>query len=87
MIITSVLIIMNLLFDCVRMLLSSKPLSSLMKLTFTYLAKHNSRIWNDENPRKIQERPLHSLRVTVWCGINASTVIGQCIFSIMMAQQ
>ncbi|KAF2345053.1 Protein of unknown function DUF4817 [Trinorchestia longiramus] len=41
-----------------------------------HVNRHNSRIWCNENPREIQERPLHSLRVTVWCGITASNVIG-----------
>ena len=45
-----------------------------------HVNRHNSRIWSDENPREIQERPLHSLRVTVWCGISASRVYGPYFF-------
>ena len=41
-----------------------------------HVNRHNSRIWSDENPREIQERPLHCPRVTVWCGISASRVYG-----------
>ena len=36
--------------------------------------RHNSIIWSDKNPQEIQERPLHSLRVTVWCGVTAEAV-------------
>ena len=42
--------------------------------------RHNSRIWSAENPREIQERPLHFLRVTMWCGISASRVYGLYFF-------
>ena len=41
---------------------------------------HNSRIWIDENPREIQERPLNCPRVTVWWGISASRVYGPYFF-------
>ena len=33
-----------------------------------------------ENPRQTQERPLHSLRVTVWCGTSAGNVLGPYFF-------
>ena len=45
-----------------------------------HVNNHNSRIWSAENPREIQERPLHSLHVTVWCGISASRVYGPYFF-------
>lgn len=45
-----------------------------------HVNRHNSRIWSNENPQEIQERPLHSPRVTVWCGITASTVFGPYFF-------
>jgi len=35
--------------------------------------KQNFRYWAERNPRELQERPLHSLRVTVWC-----TVVDWC---------
>jgi hypothetical protein len=31
--------------------------------------KQNFRYWAADNPRQLHERPLHSERVTVWCGI------------------
>jgi hypothetical protein len=34
------------------------------------------RYWSETNPQKLHERPLHSARVTVWCGISASRIIG-----------
>ena len=42
--------------------------------------RHNSRIWSHENPHQIQERPLHSPRVTVWCGISAGFLLGPYFF-------
>ena len=45
-----------------------------------HVNRHNSRIWSDENPRVIQERPLHCPRVIVCCGISASRVHGPCFF-------
>ena len=40
----------------------------------------SSRICSHENPRQTQERPLHSPRVTVWCGISAANVLGPYFF-------
>jgi hypothetical protein len=34
-----------------------------------YINTQNSRIWNAENPHTFHKRPLHSLKVGVWCGI------------------
>ena len=34
--------------------------------------RRNSTIWGAEKPPEIQERPLPSFRVSVWCGISAS---------------
>ena len=31
--------------------------------------KQNFRYWAESNPRSLRERPLHCLRVTVWCAI------------------
>ena len=45
-----------------------------------YVNRHNSRIWSSENPEQTQERPLHSPRVTVWCGLNAVSVLGPYFF-------
>ncbi|GBL82575.1 hypothetical protein AVEN_263665-1 [Araneus ventricosus] len=38
--------------------------------------KQNFHYWALNNPRQIHERPLHSERVTVWCAVADSGVIG-----------
>jgi len=38
--------------------------------------KHNFRYWAERNPSELQERPLHSPRVTVWCAVADFGVIG-----------
>ena len=42
--------------------------------------KQNFRYWAERNPREIQERPLHSPRVTVWCAVADFGVIDPYIF-------
>ncbi|GFX12675.1 uncharacterized protein TNCV_3157961 [Trichonephila clavipes] len=41
---------------------------------------HNCRIWDTENPRTFQEIPLHSPKVTVWCGFTATFLLGPFFF-------
>jgi hypothetical protein len=41
---------------------------------------HNCRIWDTENPRTFQEIPLHSPKVTVWCGFTATFILGPFFF-------
>lgn len=45
-----------------------------------YVNKQNCRIWGRENPREIIEKPMHPLRVTVWCGFSANGVLGPHFF-------
>ena len=40
----------------------------------------NMRYWSDENPRVIEEQPLHSPKVTVWMGVASFGVIGPYFF-------
>ncbi|GBM36494.1 hypothetical protein AVEN_249684-1 [Araneus ventricosus] len=40
----------------------------------------NCRIWTRENPFKIQPLPLHSQKVTVWCGFTAAFIVGPFFF-------
>ncbi|EFN78033.1 hypothetical protein EAI_06421, partial [Harpegnathos saltator] len=35
--------------------------------------RQNCRIWGAENPRAIVEKQMHPQRVTVWCGLKASS--------------
>jgi hypothetical protein len=42
--------------------------------------KQNFRYWAERNPRDLQERPLHSPRVTVWCAVADFGVIGPYFF-------
>ncbi|GFX12557.1 uncharacterized protein TNCV_3156781 [Trichonephila clavipes] len=41
---------------------------------------HNCHIWDTENPRTFQEIPLHSPKVTVWCGFTATFILGPFFF-------
>lgn len=40
----------------------------------------NCRYWANENPRDIQQQPLHSEKVIVWCGVASFGVIGPYFF-------
>ncbi|GFV69200.1 uncharacterized protein TNCV_3861241 [Trichonephila clavipes] len=41
---------------------------------------YNCRIWDTESPRTFQEIPLHSPKVTVWCGFTATFILGPFFF-------
>ena len=45
-----------------------------------YVNKQNIRFWARENPQKLHEKPLHSERVTVWCAMTSTCVIGPYFF-------
>ncbi|GFW74902.1 uncharacterized protein TNCV_2677701 [Trichonephila clavipes] len=51
-------------------LISSKPV----------IPDFSCRIWDTENPRTFQEIPLHSPKVTVWCGLTATFILGPFFF-------
>ena len=42
--------------------------------------KLNCRIWASEHPREIHEHLLFPLKVTVWCGVTSSRIIGPYFF-------
>ena len=42
--------------------------------------KQNFRYWATENPREIYKRPLHSPKVTVWCAMGKTAIIGPYFF-------
>ncbi|GFW39649.1 uncharacterized protein TNCV_3188201 [Trichonephila clavipes] len=41
---------------------------------------HNCRIWETDNPHSTLQVPLHSPKVTVWCGFFASFILGPYFF-------
>jgi hypothetical protein len=42
--------------------------------------KQNFRYWSAENPHMLHQKPLHSEKVTVWCGVSAFGVLGPYFF-------
>jgi hypothetical protein len=42
--------------------------------------KQNCRYWAAENPRQLHQRPLHSPKVTVWCGVTKFGIVGPYFF-------
>jgi len=45
-----------------------------------YVNKQNYGSWAPENPQGLHQRPLHSERLTVWCGIASFGVLGPYYF-------
>ncbi|GFU11159.1 transposable element tc3 transposase [Trichonephila clavipes] len=41
---------------------------------------HNCQIWESDNPHSTLQVPLHSPKVTVWCGFSASFILGPYFF-------
>ncbi|GFY28597.1 DUF4817 domain-containing protein [Trichonephila clavipes] len=41
---------------------------------------HDCRIWATSNPREYTQKPLHSPKVTAWCGFTGSFIIGPFFF-------
>jgi hypothetical protein len=42
--------------------------------------KQNRRFWAAENPRELHQRPLHTAKVSVWCGISQVGITGPYFF-------
>jgi hypothetical protein len=42
--------------------------------------KQNFRYWAAENPNMLHQKPLHSEKVTVWCGVSAFGVLWPYFF-------
>lgn len=42
--------------------------------------QQNCRYWASENPKILHERPLHSPKVTVWCAVTGTVIIGPYFF-------
>ncbi|GFV89762.1 DUF4817 domain-containing protein [Trichonephila clavipes] len=47
--------------------------------------KRNCHIWATSNPREYTQKPLHSTKVTAWCGFTGSFIIGP--FSLKRSAQ
>jgi hypothetical protein len=45
-----------------------------------YVNKQNFRYWSDNNPLQLRTKPLHSEKVTIWCGVSTFAVIGPYFF-------
>jgi hypothetical protein len=45
-----------------------------------YVNKQNYRFWAAENPRELHQRPLHTAKVSVWCGILRVGIVGPYFF-------
>jgi hypothetical protein len=43
-------------------------------------SSQNCHYWATENPRSIHQKPLHSEKVIVWCGVESFGVIGPYFF-------
>jgi len=48
----------------------------------SYVNKQNYRYWAPENPQQLHQRPLHSERLTVCCGIASFGVLGPHFFEV-----
>lgn len=45
-----------------------------------YVNKHNMRYWSSQNPKELHHKPLHSPKVTVWCGVSTERIFGPYFF-------
>jgi hypothetical protein len=45
-----------------------------------FVNKQNLRYWSSVNPKELHEMPLHSPKVTVWCGVGAFRIVGPYFF-------
>ena len=45
-----------------------------------HVNKQTARFWASDNPKVIHQRPLHAAKVTVWCGITSSRIVGPHFF-------
>ena len=42
--------------------------------------QHNARIWGTENPQAVEEVPMRSEKVMVWCSMHNIKIIGPYFF-------
>ena len=53
-------------------------------LTNGTLNQHNARIWGAENPQAVEEEPMRSEKVMVWCTMNKNRSMGLISFAGLM---
>ena len=41
-----------------------------------YVNKQNCRFWAADNPQELHQRPLHTAKVSVWCGTSKVGIVG-----------
>lgn len=46
-----------------------------------YVSSQNNHWWSAENPNCQIEKPLHSGKIGVWCGISRNKIIGPLFFT------
>ena len=46
-----------------------------------YISSQSSRVWSSENPHKFVEKPLHSIKIGVWCAMSRRCIIGPIFFT------
>ena len=45
-----------------------------------FIKKQNMQYWSPVNPKELHDMPLHSPKVTVWCGVGAIRIVGSYFF-------
>ena len=45
-----------------------------------YVNNQNCRFWSEDQPEALQKLPIHSEKVTVWCGLKVNGIIRQRFF-------
>jgi len=45
-----------------------------------YVNKQNCRYWSPVNTQQLHDEPLHTLKVTVWCAMGPTQIIGLYFF-------
>ena len=46
----------------------------------SYVNKQNCCYWAADNPKELHQKPLHSAKVTVWCGVSKVGIVGPYLF-------
>lgn len=71
---------LNSLSKCLRRSLRRQLSAVTTRHIFTWVGLRINKIWVENSPRIIQERPLHSPKLTVWSAVSQFGVIGPYFF-------